>query len=63
VGRHRYGTPRLVHCRRLDGVQMRLRETRPPWYAVFRLRGRHTAVALTHSGARPRPAFALIVSL
>jgi hypothetical protein len=38
-------------------------QTRPPWYAVFRLRGRHTAVALTRSGVRPRPAFALIVSL
>lgn len=63
VGRHRYGTPRLVHCSRLEGVQLRMTETRPPWYAVFRLRGRHTAVALTRSGARPRPAFALIASL
>ena len=65
VGRHRYGTPRLVHCRRLDGVQLRLAETRPPWWGLFRIRmpGRHTAVALTRSGARPRPAFALILSL
>ena len=61
VGRHRYGTPRLVHCRRIEAVQLRLRETRPPWYAAFRLRGRHTVTA--RSGARPRPAFALIVSL
>jgi hypothetical protein len=63
VGRHRHGTPRLVHCRRLEGVQLRMKETRPPWYAAFRVRGRHTAVALTRSGARPRPAFALIASL
>jgi len=63
VGRHRYGTPRLVHCRRHLAVQTRLHETRSPWYGVFRLRGRHTVTALTRSGARPRPAFALIASL
>ena len=63
VGRHRHGTPRLVHCRQIEGVQMRMKETRPAWYAVFRVRGRHTSVALTRSGARPRPAFALIASL
>ena len=69
VGRHRYGTPRLVHCRRLTSVAMRIQETRAPWYAGFRLLrapsrgGRHTATALTRSGARPRPAFALIASL
>ena len=63
VGRHRHGTPRLVHCRRLDPVQVRMAETRLPWWGLFRLRGRHTAVALTRSGARPRPAFALIASL
>ena len=63
VGRHRYGTPRLVHCRQLEAVRLKLEETRPPWYSAFRLRGRHTVVALTRSGARPRPAFALIASL
>ena len=69
AGRHRYGTPRLVHCRRLTSVATRLHETRPPWYAGFRLLhrlnrgGRHTVTALTRSGARPRPAFALIASL
>ena len=31
--------------------------------SVLRWRGRHTEVALTRSGARPRPAFALIFSL
>jgi hypothetical protein len=60
VGRHRYGTPRLVHCRRHAAVSAVLSEARP-WYG--RLRGRHTAVALSRSGARPRPAFALIASL
>jgi hypothetical protein len=63
VGRHRYGTPRLVHCRRHTAVQTRLHETRQRWYGAFRLRGRHTMTALTRSGARPRPAFALIASL
>ena len=47
----------------LEGVQLRMKETRRPWYAAFRVRGRHTALALTRSGARPRPAFALIASL
>ena len=63
VGRHRYGTPGLMHCRRFEGIEERLLETRSPWYAAFRWRGRHTVVALTRSGARPRPAFALIFSL
>lgn len=63
VGRHRYGTPRLVHCRQLDAVQHRMVETRPPWHSMLRWRGRHTAIALIRSGARPRPAFALIASL
>jgi hypothetical protein len=27
------------------------------------MRGRHTVAALTRSGVRPRPAFALIISL
>ncbi len=63
VGRHRYGTPRLVHCRQFEAVESRLQETRQPWYAALRWRGRHTVIALTRSGARPRPAFALIASL
>jgi hypothetical protein len=62
-GRHRLGSsPRLVHCRQLGQVRSRLDATRVPW-SVFRMRGRHTVAALTRSGARPRPAFALIISL
>ena len=63
VGRHRYGTPSLVHCRRMETVAERLTETRTPWWSALRWRGRHTEIALTRSGARPRPAFALIASL
>jgi hypothetical protein len=63
VGRHRYGTPGLVHCRTHEAVMLRIRETRLPLWSMLRWRGRHTAVALTRSGARPRPAFALIFSL
>lgn len=63
VGRHRYGTPGLLHCRRFEAVEQRMEETRSPWWAALRLRGRHTVIALTRSGARPRPAFALIASL
>ena len=66
VGRHRHGTPSLVHCRRLDEVSARLTETRgtrPPWWSALHWRGRHTEIALTRSGVRPRPAFALIASL
>jgi hypothetical protein len=61
VGRHRYGTPGLAYCRLLESVT--LRETRPPLWSMLRWRGRHTEVALTRVGARPRPAFALIASL
>jgi hypothetical protein len=63
VGRHRHGTPGLVHCRTHEAVMLRIRETRLPFWSVLRWRGRHTEVALTRSGARPRPAFALIFSL
>ncbi|HST67174.1 MAG TPA: hypothetical protein VLM05_18500 [Mycobacteriales bacterium] len=42
---------------------LRIRETRPPLWSALRWRGRHTEVALTRVGARPRPAFALIASL
>jgi hypothetical protein len=66
VGRHRFGTPNLVHCRRHQDVSARMmetRETRAPWWSALRWRGRHTEIALTRSGARPRPAFALIASL
>ena len=63
VGRHRYGTPRLVHCRRHEAVLLWMRETHSPWYSALRWTGRHTEVALTRIGARPRPAFALIASL
>lgn len=63
-GRHRLGSPRLLACHDHAAVRARLTETRPPWYlALFRLHGRHTSVALVRSGARPRPAFALIMSL
>jgi hypothetical protein len=62
-GRHRLGSsPLLVHCRQVGQVRARLEATRAPW-GVFRMRGRHTVAALTRSGARPRPAFALIISL
>jgi hypothetical protein len=62
-GRHRRGSsPQLVYCRQLWQVRARLEATRAPW-GVFRLHGRHTVAALTRSGARPRPAFALIISL
>jgi len=54
VGRHRYGTPGLVHCRTHEAVMLRIRETRLPFWSMLRWRGRHTAVALTRSGARPR---------
>lgn len=63
VGRHRYGTPSLVHCRQLDAVSTRMTETRSPWWSALRWTGRHTEIALTRTGARPRPAFALIASL
>ena len=63
VGRHRHGTPGLLHCRSHESVMMRMQETRSPLWSALRWRGRHTAVALTRSGARPRPAFALIMSL
>jgi hypothetical protein len=63
VGRHRHGTPGLVYCRTHEAVMLRIRETRPPLLSMLRWRGRHTAIALTRSGARPRPAFALIASL
>jgi hypothetical protein len=63
VGRHRYGTPGLAYCRRHESVALRIRETRPPLWSALRWRGRHTEVALTRVGARPRPAFALIASL
>jgi hypothetical protein len=42
---------------------LRIRETRLPLWSLLRWRGRHTELALTRSGARPRPAFALIFSL
>jgi hypothetical protein len=42
---------------------LRIRQTRPPFWSALRWRGRHTEIALTRSGARPRPAFALIASL
>jgi hypothetical protein len=55
VGRHRYGTPGLVHCRTHEAVMLRIRETRLP-LLVRCCAGEvvHTAVALTRSGARPR---------
>jgi hypothetical protein len=62
-GRHRLGTPSRVHCRQLAAVRARLDDARSPWLASFRLRGRHTSIALIRSGARPRPAFVLIASL
>jgi len=62
-GRHRRGSsPFLVYCRDIWQVRARLETARAPW-RVYRMRGRHTVVALTRSGARPRPAFALIMSL
>jgi hypothetical protein len=61
--RHRHGMPRLVHCQEFAQVRARLEATRGPWYVAFRIRGRHTVAALIRSGARPRPAFALILSL
>jgi hypothetical protein len=62
-GRHRLGSsPLLVYCRDSWQVRARLEATRAPW-GKFRLHGRHTVAALTRSGARPRPAFALIISL
>ena len=70
VGRHRFGTPQLVHCRLHEAVMLRMRETRSRHVAAgrgdtvaLRWRGRHTEIALTRVGARPRPAFALIASL
>jgi hypothetical protein len=52
-----------VHCRDLAAVRLRLEETRAPWYGTFRMHGRHTPIALTRSGVRPRLAFVLIASL
>ncbi len=63
VGRHRIGTPHRVHCRQMHSVRSRLEATPRFRYRLFRLRGRHTVVALTRSGVRPRPAFVLIASL
>jgi len=66
-GRHRPG-PYRAHCRNLAAVRSRLAETRSRrWFGLrlgrIRMGGRHTAAALTRSGARPRPAFVLIASL
>lgn len=62
-GRHRLGPPNRVHCRDLAAVRLRMEAARAPWLGGLRLRGRHTAIALTRSGVRPRPAFVLIASL
>ena len=62
-GRHRRGTPLLVYCRENPQVQERLASARGIRYTAYRMPGRHTVLALTRSGARPRPAFALIASL
>jgi hypothetical protein len=62
-GRHHLGPPPRVYCRNLAAVRTRLESTRAPWFSALRLRGRHTPIALTRSGIRPRPAFVLIASL
>ncbi len=63
AGRHRYGTPGLVHCRDLDPIRGRLDTLRPSLFALFRDQSRHTMATLVRRGARPRPAFVLIASM
>lgn len=61
TGRHRLGSPQLVHCRSLAAVDSRLR--RRSWRMSFRPAGRHTWTWLARTGGHPKTAFALILSL
>ncbi len=58
AGRHRLGTPQLVHCRALTTIA-----PRRTWRLSFRPAGRHTWAWLARTGGRPKTAFALILSL
>jgi len=62
-GRHRYGTPGLVHSQDIEPVRRRLADLRPSLLAVFRDQSRHTVATLSRRGARPRLAFVLVASM
>jgi len=59
VGRHRLGVPGRRHCR--EYAAMRPAPAPHRWLSVRR--SRHSFRGLAHSGARPRPALAIIASL
>lgn len=63
AGRHRLSTPGRVHCRALPAVEAMLATTRRSWFRSRPLGGRHSWAWLTHSGGRPRTAFALMLGL
>jgi hypothetical protein len=61
IGRHRLGNAALVHCRAHFPV-----DTRPDRFALrrwFSRSARHSFVALTRQGARPRPVLAILAAL
>lgn len=61
-GRHRLSRSDRVHCRRNPAVAELLNTRSGPSLAWLRA-GRHTFGWLSRSGAAPRPAFVLIMSL
>lgn len=62
-GRHRLGTPELVHCRKLTALREQPERRRLDLRGVFRDGSRHTVGTVRRRGARPRLAFVLIASM
>ncbi len=50
-GRHRLGTPGLVHCLRYQAVRVRLEEYRRAWWTTAVVPARHTLAGLRRRAA------------